>query len=117
MILSGWLIVGLLVISGFLSLRDWFRSKRCQKHGSFGRCRRCDEDAVSQSRAEAEERAEAERKRLDVTKTFQNMDEKLRGELTAIVMERVERLHLLGGAHGLEAAVVTLYRKRQRQSE
>lgn len=117
MILAGWLIVGLLVVSGFLSLRDWFRSKHCQKHGGFGRCRRCDEDASSKSRAEAEERAEVERKRLDVTKTFQNMDEKLRAELTAIVIERVERLHLLVGSDGFEAAVVTLYRKRQRQSE
>lgn len=117
MILAGWLIVGLLVVSGFLSLRYWFRSKRCEKHGSFGRCRHCDEDALSQSRFEAEERAEAERKRLDVTNIFQNMDEKLRAELTAIVMERVERLHLLVSSHGLEAAVVTLYRKRQRHTE
>jgi hypothetical protein len=117
MILAGWLFIGLLVASGFLSLRDWFRSKRCQKHGGFGRCRRCDEDAALKSRAEAEERAEAERKRLDITKIFQNMDEKLRAELTAIVMERAERLHLLVGSDGLEAAVVRLYRKRQRQSE
>ncbi|HWE84810.1 MAG TPA: hypothetical protein VG267_07685 [Terracidiphilus sp.] len=117
MIRAGWLIVGLLLVSGFLSLKDWFRSKRCQKHGGFGQCGRCDEDAASKSRAEAEERAEAERKRLDVATTFQNMDEKRRAELTAIVMERVERLHLFVGSEGLEAAVVRLYRNRQRQSE
>jgi hypothetical protein len=103
MILAGWLFIGLLVASGFLSLRDWFRSKRCQKHGGFGRCRRCDEDAALKSRAEAEERAEAERKRLDITKIFQNMDEKLRAELTAIVMERrapapLSRFRRFGGS-------------------
>ena len=118
MLIIGWLIVGLLLlISGFLSLRDWFRSKYCQRHGSFGNCRRCDEDAASKFIAEAKERAEVERTRLEVAEIFQNMDEALRIELMAIVVERVERLHLLMGPDGLEQAVVTLYRKRQCRSD
>jgi hypothetical protein len=114
MVILGCLIVGLLLLlSGCLSLRDWFRSKHCQKHGSFGSCGRCKEDAASKSLAEAEERAEAERKRLDVAETFRDMDEAQRYELTTIVMERVDRLNLLMRPEGLEQSVVTLYRKRQ----
>lgn len=115
--LAGWLIVALLIAYGFFSIKDWLRSKRCQKHGVFGRCRRCDEDAASKARAEAEEIAEAERQRLDIAETFQNIDETLRAELTAIVMERAKRLHLLVGSGDLEAAVVTVYRKRRHDSE
>ena len=106
----GWLIVSLLALAYFC---NWFHSKRCQAHGVFGRCRRCEEEAAVKAQAEAEARAEAERQRLDIEETYKNMDETLRDELTAIVVERARREDLLIRPGDLEAAVVRIYRRRK----
>src|SRR5271157_4931449 len=113
----GWLLA-LFIAYWFLS--DLFRSKRCYPHGVFGRCRRCEEEAAARVKAEAKARAKArakaERRRLEVEKTYKNMDEAKRDELTALVKERAEREDLIIGPGDLEAAVVGIY-ERSRSSK
>jgi len=48
---------------------------------------------------------------LEVEKTFKNMDEAKRDELTALVKERAEREDLIIGPGDLEAAVVGIYER------
>jgi hypothetical protein len=112
----GWVGGLLALLLAYLYIRDWLRSKWCGHHGVFGRCRRCEEENAARSRAkaqaEAEAKAESERSRLDIQETYRNMDEALRNELTAIVLERAEREHLLiRSGSSLEAAVVRIYRR------
>lgn len=114
MTFAGLMIIGLLAIGGFLSVRDWINSKRCNRHASFGRCKRCEEEAAANLKAIAEEEAETERKRLEIEQIFEEMDIASREELMAIVVERVQRLHLLAGNLELKEAVVKLYKKRGR---
>ena len=114
----GWAGGLLTILLAYLYIRDWLRSKWCGPHGAFGRCRRCEEENAARSKAkaqaEAEAKAESERSRLDIQETYRNMDEALRNELTAIVLERAEREHLLiRSGSSIEAAVVTIYRKRR----
>jgi hypothetical protein len=112
----GWVGGLLALLLAYLYIRDWLRSKWCGHHGVFGQCRRCEEENAARSRAkaqaEAEAKAESERSRLDIQETYRNMDEALRNELTAIVLERAEREHLLiRSGSSLEAAVVRIYRR------
>jgi hypothetical protein len=107
----GWVGGLLALLLAYLYISDWFCSKRCGPHGVFGRCRRCEEEAAARAKAEAEEKAEAERQRLDIEETYRNMDETLRNELTAIVLERADREHLVIRSGDLEAAVVRIYRR------
>jgi hypothetical protein len=44
--LLGWVGGLLTVLLSYLYISDWFRSKRCQRHGVFGRCGRCEEEIV-----------------------------------------------------------------------
>jgi len=106
----GWLFA--LFIAYWL-LSDLFRSKRCNPHGIFGRCRRCEEEAAARVKAEAEARAEGERQRIEIEETFKNMDEAKRDELTTLVKERAKREDLLVGPGDLEAAVVKMYKRSQ----
>jgi len=101
-----WLFA-LLIAYWFLS--DLFRSKRCYPHGVFGRCRRCEQEAV----ARVEAQAEAERQRIEIEETYKNMDEAKRGELTTFVKERAKREDLFIGPGDLEAAVVRMYKRFQ----
>jgi len=108
----------LALLLAYLYIRDWFRSKWCGHHGVFGRCFRCEDENAARSKskapADAEAKAEAERQQLDIEETYSNMDEALRNELTAIVLERAEREHLLiHSGSSLEAAVVKIYRRRR----
>jgi hypothetical protein len=105
----GWVGGFLALLLAYLYISDWFRSKRCERHGVFGRCGRCEEETEARARAEAEAKAEAERQRLDVEDAYRSMDETLRKELTAIVLERAEREHLMIRSGDLEAAVVRIY--------
>jgi hypothetical protein len=89
----------LALLLAYLYISDWFRSKRCERHDVFGRCGRCEEETEARARAEAEAKAEAERLRLDVEDTYRSMDERLRKELTTIVLERAEREHLMIRSH------------------
>lgn len=106
----GWLLAFSIA---YWLLSDLFRSKRCYRHGIFGRCRRCEEEAAARVKAEAEARAEAERQRIEIEETFKNMDEAKRDELTTLVKERAKREDLLVGPGDLEAAVVKMYKKFQ----
>ena len=110
MSLLGWLVA--LFIAYWL-LNDLFTSKRCYRHGGFGRCRRCDEEAAARAKAEAEARAEAIRQRMEIEETYKNMDEEKRNELATLVKDRAKREHLFIGPGDLEAAVVRVYRKSQ----
>jgi hypothetical protein len=110
--LISWVGGLLALLLAYFSISDWLRSKRCGPHGVFGRCRRCEEEAAARARAEAEEKAEAEHQRLDIEETYRNMDETLRNELTARVLELAEREHLVIRSGDLEAAVVRIYRRR-----
>jgi len=107
----GWAGGLLALLLAYLYISDWFRSKRCERHGVFGRCGRCKEETEARARAEAEAGAEAERQRLDIEDTYRSMDETLRNELTAMVLERAEREHLMIRSGGLESAVVRIYRR------
>lgn len=114
----GWVDGLLTLLLAYLYIRDWLRSMWCGRNGVFGRCRRCEDENVARSeakaQADAEAKAEAERQRLDIEETYSNMDEALRNELTAIVLERAEREHLLiRSGSSLEAAVVRIYRRRR----
>ena len=104
----GWLLV-LFIACWFLS--DFIRSNRCYPHGVFGRCRRCEEEAAARVKTEAKARAKAERRRLEVEKTYKNMDEAKRDELTTLVKERAKREDLYIGPGDLEAAVVRMYER------
>jgi hypothetical protein len=104
----GWLVV-LFIAYWFLS--DLFRSKRCYRHGVFGRCRRCEAEAEAKAKAKAKARDEAERQRMEVQETYKNMDETKRDELTTLVKERAKREDLLIGPGDLEAAVVRMYER------
>ena len=88
----GWLLASF-VAYWFLS--DLFGSKRCYPHGVFGRCRRCEQEALAKLKAEAEARAEAERQRLEIEETYENIDEAKRDELITVVKERAERRRVL----------------------
>jgi hypothetical protein len=92
-------------------LIDLLRSKRCYRHGVFGRCRRCEEEVAVRVRAEADPRAEAERQRIEIEETYRNMDERKRDELITLVKERATREALFIGPGDLEAAVVRMYKK------
>jgi hypothetical protein len=107
----GWIGGLLTLLLAYLYIGDWFRSKRCQRHGVFGRCGRCEEETAARARAGAEAKAETECQRLDIEETYRSMDETLRNELTAIVLERAEREHLMIRSDDLEAAVVRIYRR------
>ena len=102
-------LLALFVAYWFLS--DLFGSKRCYPHGVFGRCRRCEQEALAKLKAEAEARAEAERQRLEIEETYENIDETKRDELITVVKERAKREHLLIGSGDLEAAVVRMYKR------
>jgi hypothetical protein len=104
----GWLLV-LFIAYWFLS--DLLRSKRCYRHGVFGRCRRCQEEAEARVKAEAKARAEAERQRMEIEETYKNMDERKRDELTTLVKDRAKREALFIGPGDLEAAVVRMYER------
>ena len=108
----------LALLLAYFYIRDWLRSKWCKPHDVFGRCRRCEQETAARSKAkvqaEAEAKAESERHWLDIQETYKNMDETLRNELTALVLERAEREHLLvRSGTSLEAAVVWIYRRRR----
>ena len=114
----GWIGGLLALLLAYFYIRDWLRSKWCGHHGVFGRCRRCEDENAARSKpkaqADAEAKAEAEGQRLDIEETYSNMDEALRNELTAIVLERAEREHLLiRSGSSLETAVVRIYRRRR----
>ena len=104
----GWLLVFLLALA---YVGNWLLSQWCHTHGIFGRCRRCEQETAMRFKAEAEAKAEAERQRRDIEETYKNMDETLRNELTAIVVGRAKREHLVIRSGDLEAAVVRIYRK------
>lgn len=117
----GWVGGLLALLLTYLSIRDWLRSKWCGPHGVFGRCRRCEEENAARSKAkaqaEAEAKAESEAHWLDIQQTYRNMDETLRNELTAIVLERAEREHLMIHSGDLEAAVVRICKRRRNNLE
>jgi hypothetical protein len=102
-----WLVIGFLAIA---YLVNWVSSLRCERHGGFGRCRICEQEAAEKAKAEAEARVEAERRWRDIEDTYRSMDASLRDELTAIVKKRAEREHLVIRAGDLETAVVRIYR-------
>jgi hypothetical protein len=106
----GWLLA-LFIAYWFLS--DFLRSKRCDAHGVFGRCRRCEAQAAARVRREAEARVEAERQQMEIEETYKNMDQAKRDELTNVVKARAQREHLLIGPGDLEAAVVRMYQRSQ----
>jgi len=108
----GWLLA-LFVAYWFLS--DLLKPKRCYSHGVFGRCRRCEQEALAKLKAEAETRAEAERQRLEIEETYKIIDEAKRDELIIVVKERAKREHFLIGAGDLEAAVVRMYKRSKRR--
>jgi len=104
----GWLLA---LLIAYVLLTDLFRSKRCHRHGVFGRCRRCEEEAAARIKAEAEVRAEAERQRVEIEETYKNMDEAKRDELTTLVKERAKREDFCIGPGDLEVAVVRMYKR------
>ena len=114
---TGWVGGLLALLLTYLYIKDWLRSKWCGPHGVLGRCRRCEEENATRSKskaqAEAEAKAESARHWLDIQQTYRNMDEALRNELTATVLERAEREHLVIRSGDLEAAVVRIYRRRR----
>ena len=104
----GWLLA-LIIVYGFLS--DLFRTRLCYPHGVFGRCRRCEEEAVATAKAKAEAEAEAQRQRTEIEEIYKKMDEVKRDELTTLVKERAKREDLFIGPGDLEGAVVRMYER------
>ena len=47
----GWVGGLLALLLAYLYVSDWFRSKRCERHGVFGRCGRCEEETEARARA------------------------------------------------------------------
>lgn len=105
--------VGWLILLFFLCvfLNSLYNRQRCYRHGVFGHCRCCDEEEAAKIRTEAAARTSAERRRMQIEQIYSEMDEVERNELTAIVMARAEREHLLIRQGDLEAAVVRMYER------
>jgi len=70
-------------------------------HGVTGECQRC------------EAGGKAERRRMEFEEAYKTIDEETRNRLSTLVKERAERLDLLIGSGGLEAAVVRMYKRSQ----
>jgi hypothetical protein len=101
----------------YFCIRSRLRSKWCGPHGVFGLCRICEEEHAARSKAkaqaEANAEAETEHRWRDIQETYQSMDEGLRNQLTALVLERAEREHLLIRSSELKADVVRVYKRRR----